>query len=562
MSDSSSVPYLSVVAASRNDDHGGDPLRRTQIFIDCFARQCEALQLPAELILVDWNPVAGRPGLAGVLRLPDDSTYCTARVITVPTELHNQFKYAEKLPFLQMIAKNVGIRRARGKFVLATNIDIIFSHELMAFIGRQQLDPTRMYRVDRYDIKAGIPHDYSLDRILDYAWQNPIRSNRRFGPALLVEHLYGDEPSRKYCVPAPEYVRNFKGFSVLQHNDAWLICPDSDTPMGEIHTNACGDFTLLSAEAWAQLRGYAEFAGYSFNIDSVGVLAAHYAGFEEISLLPPCVCFHIEHTLGSGWTPEGEHKLFERLQKNRIINPEWPVLENLIERFQKTTGPLPLNTPDWGLAPFELPEEPILVGAFQASPDHPWPKREWPSANVSALKPEFDLDRLTLWHEREKLDKGGPEVRDGGRNSWQLVQLFVPNAQNQHHEDRVVNLEVNLASDHPHFIMIEDYHAGTCLRLDPTYKPGIMEINALDILEANGTKLLWSLAETRKARLGIWGTTRLLPSLPDAPDTLRILITGWDPQLWLPPLPTTQPELLVRFRMTHHPYSKVEGEKH
>jgi hypothetical protein len=80
---SAPVPYLSVVAASRNDDHGGDPLIRTQIFINCFARQCEKHHLPAELILVDWNPVEGRPGLAGVLQLPPEAAYCTARVITV-----------------------------------------------------------------------------------------------------------------------------------------------------------------------------------------------------------------------------------------------------------------------------------------------------------------------------------------------------------------------------------------------------------------------------------------------------------------------------------------------
>ena len=34
-----------------------------------------------------------------------------------------------------MIAKNAGIRRARGQFVLATNIDIIFSNELVGFLG-------------------------------------------------------------------------------------------------------------------------------------------------------------------------------------------------------------------------------------------------------------------------------------------------------------------------------------------------------------------------------------------------------------------------------------------
>ena len=127
-------PYLSLVTASRNDDHGGDPLRRTQIFVNCFARQCEKHRIPAELILVDWNPVAGRPGLASVLQLPAGTSYCTARVITVPPGLHARVKYAEKLPFFQMIAKNAGIRRARGRFVLATNIDIIFSDELMAYI--------------------------------------------------------------------------------------------------------------------------------------------------------------------------------------------------------------------------------------------------------------------------------------------------------------------------------------------------------------------------------------------------------------------------------------------
>jgi len=106
---STAKPYLSIVAASRNDDHGGNPLLRTQIFINNFARQCEKYRLPVELIIVDWNPVIGFPGLAAVLNLPPEANYCRGRVITVPTVLHQQLKYAEKLPFFQMIAKNVGI---------------------------------------------------------------------------------------------------------------------------------------------------------------------------------------------------------------------------------------------------------------------------------------------------------------------------------------------------------------------------------------------------------------------------------------------------------------------
>jgi len=399
-SSSSHLPYLSVVAASRNDDHGGDPLVRTQIFINCFARQCEKYKLPAELILVDWNPVEGRPGLAGVLQLPAEASYCSARVITVPAVLHNRFKYADRLAFFQMIAKNAGIRRARGQFILATNIDIIFSDELMRHIARQQLDPTKMLRVDRYDIHRDIPPTFSVDETLAYAWSHPVRSNRRLGPKPLVENLYGAELFKRQCDPGPESDQLIKGFEVVPEYGTWSVCPTRDTVIDDLHTNACGDFTLLSMAGWEAIHGYTEFAAYSFNIDSLGVASAHYAGYSEVALLPPCVCFHIEHSLGSGWTPEGEQKLFARLQEKKILNPEWEVLYPLVEAMRLGELPVTLNGPSWGLADFVLPEEPLLPGQIVAGPVHPRAYQAPAGLPVSALRPEFDLDLLTLWQQR------------------------------------------------------------------------------------------------------------------------------------------------------------------
>jgi len=218
-------PYLSVVAASRNDDHGGDPLIRTQIFITNFARQCEKYRLPAEIIIVDWNPVPGRPGLAAVLNLPPEATYVQARVITVPTALHQRLKYAERLPLFQMIAKNVGIRRANGKFILATNIDILFSDELIRFIALQCLNPGKQYRVDRYDIESGLSPEASLDEALDYAWSNPIRTQRRYQPEKLLEHLYGKEVFKKVCIRDPESPRESEGVAVVQGHEVWQVRP-------------------------------------------------------------------------------------------------------------------------------------------------------------------------------------------------------------------------------------------------------------------------------------------------------------------------------------------------
>src|SRR6476646_2189338 len=178
---SNAAPYLSVVAASRNDDHGGDPLIRTQIFINNFTRQCEKYRLSAELTIVDWNPVIDRLGLAAVLSAPADASYCKARVITVPTALHCRLKYADKLAFFQMIAKNVGIRRARGRFVLATNIDIIFSDELVRYLAEARLEPGRMYRIDRHDVMSDVPVDGAVDDQLAFCKTHLIRVNAREG---------------------------------------------------------------------------------------------------------------------------------------------------------------------------------------------------------------------------------------------------------------------------------------------------------------------------------------------------------------------------------------------
>ena len=51
-------PYLSIIAASRNDNHGEDMLKRMRMFINGLIEQCNKYQLRTELIIVEWNPPA------------------------------------------------------------------------------------------------------------------------------------------------------------------------------------------------------------------------------------------------------------------------------------------------------------------------------------------------------------------------------------------------------------------------------------------------------------------------------------------------------------------------
>src|SRR5213078_3356107 len=83
------------------------------------------------------------------------SEYFAPRIIVVAPELHARFAHSDGLPLFQMIAKNVGIRRAAAQFVLATNIDILLSDELFQYFERD-LKPGAMYRVERLDVEADV----------------------------------------------------------------------------------------------------------------------------------------------------------------------------------------------------------------------------------------------------------------------------------------------------------------------------------------------------------------------------------------------------------------------
>lgn len=547
-STSTSTPYLTVVAASRNDDHGGDPLRRTQIFINCFAQQCEKYQIPAELILVDWNPVAGRKGLAEALTVPDGICYCSFRIITVPKEIHDRIKYSEKLPFFQMIAKNVGIRRAHGKFVLATNIDIIFSDELMAFIGRQQLDPRHLYRVDRCDIESGLSEHLTLDETLAYAWKNPIRTHKRMGPKHLIKHLYPDDELARQCSPSVHECSKIGGFSVQSEDGVWQVEAERGMTIENLHTNACGDFTLLAKDAWEDIRGYPEFEAFSMNIDSIGMAAAHYAGYTEKALLPPLVCFHIEHSLGSGWTAEGEAKLFQRLREANILNPEWPVILPLVEQMRTQQRALDFNHSDWGFASFALPE--TTVGNHAQELDGESITRL--ATTSGAIQPKYDFDRLTLKYERKLLATAAYD-RPGDARS--IVQLFIPDSTGEYSEEMCMVYSGTLSQFQRIVFNVGAYASEFPLRLDPCASAGIIEIKSITFLDLQTNQVMKRIDDSCLNELQVGGSASLF-TLNDHLITTEskgsVYIKSYedDPQLYLPPFKSEQnPQIMLLIEM-------------
>ena len=91
------TPRLSIVVASRNDNHGGDMTRRMRLFVNGLIHQCNKHKYPVELIMVEWNPPADKPLLHEALPRPKAGDYLSLRYIIVPAEIHAQLRREGKI---------------------------------------------------------------------------------------------------------------------------------------------------------------------------------------------------------------------------------------------------------------------------------------------------------------------------------------------------------------------------------------------------------------------------------------------------------------------------------
>ncbi len=371
MTSASNPPYLSIVAVSRNDDHGGGLRRRMQSFLDGLADQCRHHGLDAELVLVEWNPPMERDGLADALRWPEaGSTPLKARIVRVPETIHRRFAADASLPLFQMIGKNAGIRSARGEYVLVTNIDILFSDALMSWIASRPLAPGKLYRVDRYDVPNDVPEGTAREELLAWCAENAFRIHKRDGnylrndtetyvkgsgfrlkrPALPVRafNFFKDEDKALGGTPAGHAQALFR----VAQKAVRALGPGAARP--GLHTNACGDFTLLSGEDWRRLRGYPEWPMYSWHLDGLLLHLARKHGITEEAQAPERCIFHMEH--GSGWASDRHEELFQRLRDAKVPYLTSADLDRKIEALAPAPPDYTFNGENWGLADENLEE--------------------------------------------------------------------------------------------------------------------------------------------------------------------------------------------------------------
>jgi hypothetical protein len=248
------TPYVSFVTWGRNDGYIPDYVARTSRALACLTAQLDRAGLDAEIVVSEWNPPASRPLLAEALELPRRSSHVSIRAVIADPRYHTQFAGSAEHGMHNGEAWNVGIRRARGRFIVPKASDTFLSAATIERIARRDLRPDTMYRVDRHDVT--VPPDlWSLD-----------------GDALLaaLDHL----PSTPNAyIPQSEH---------------WHL--------RDLHTNASGDFLLMAAATWQALRGHPlDPTTLSLDGDSLIMHAAAALGVKECRWPAPCKVYKPVH---------------------------------------------------------------------------------------------------------------------------------------------------------------------------------------------------------------------------------------------------------------------------
>jgi hypothetical protein len=230
-------PYLSIVVTGRNDDFGGDFNGRFFRALRFNHAELTRAGIDHEFVFVEWRPIDRAPYLATLLEAEfPELGPSSLRCYVVDPTYHHALSLNPRLQFQEFIAKNVGIRRARGRFVLTTNTDIYLSRGVVDRFESGSLADGILYRAARYDLKES-----SDDSRVDW---DVLEDGRNYDAVNVIRPPY--------------------------------------------FTNASGDFLLLDRGSYHRLRGFNEvYRVAKIHIDGNFCVKAHASGVLLVDIGSP-----------------------------------------------------------------------------------------------------------------------------------------------------------------------------------------------------------------------------------------------------------------------------------
>lgn len=339
-----SKPYLSIVIAVRNDNYGGDFTQRLQKSLNWNTRWLEHYGVAAEFVLVNWNPLPEEQSLVERLDWPAERKHVKYRMIDVPNAVHETFvnpDVRDTVPMFEFIAKNAGVRRANGEYILSTNADILIHPKIFKSIANGQLDEAHYYRANRLDYRKtehdtvsqmfkqglvvllkGKEYYYKVERFkkLQYQWFR-LRNTLR---------LKWEATKLRFVA-----ISNRLRLDVVHDNGTFMA-----------HCLSSGDFMLMNKKHWNTLKGYPEYTYTVLHKDSMFTILALSMLKEKVFDKP---IFHQDHERRYTWEAAKHDTRYDKAFAFFVEMAHEVRQKRPIEQF--------LNSEDWGLVDFKLEEQ-------------------------------------------------------------------------------------------------------------------------------------------------------------------------------------------------------------
>ena len=247
---------ISAVIVSRNDNYGGHLNERAIYAIN------SAIETYDEVFYIDWNSETYSMlyDIKEDLQLKGNLKHITVTP-SIASALTNYDPQAQKC--CEVLARNIGIRRATGDYIVSTNIDIIQpKREDIVKLIEEKGTENFMTTVSRREVE----------------WE------------YIKEFQGGDY--------------NFANWSAFRDDAYKTSVPrnklESTTPGDEYSIiNCCGDFQLAPKEVWHTIKGFEEELIYPLYADTNVQKKAKLYGYNLTGQFTPPL-FHINHG-SKGW---------------------------------------------------------------------------------------------------------------------------------------------------------------------------------------------------------------------------------------------------------------------
>jgi hypothetical protein len=246
---------ITAVIVSRNDNYGGHLNERATYAIN------SAINTYDEVIYVDWNSpthsllwdIKDNLQLKGNIKhivIPPDA----AKILT------NYNEHAQLC--CEVLARNIGIRRATGDYIISTNIDIIHPkrEDIESIINNS--DNNTMFTLSRREVTWDIINKFHGGEMNFQEWDK------------LRDYIYINSEER------------IQGETTVDGDNYSII-------------NCCGDFQLAPKHIWNEIKGFEEELIYPLYADTNVQKKSIKHGFNLKAIFNPPM-FHINHG-SKGW---------------------------------------------------------------------------------------------------------------------------------------------------------------------------------------------------------------------------------------------------------------------